>query len=430
MVLGWPFRQYELLRDEFENIGQVVKAVDGYIEDRVQLLEYVPLPDGRKQKIRDQVEDCARAVLSRSRPAGLLRKAAGRCPRLIAVICLFGLLAGAGIYFAHPVPAPRRLGSAGFAAAWLVFYVLVILKAVLNNRFRRSGYCTILLFAEMVAAIVMVFNWRNVSDPVHRALAWYVRRAPVRVQHDLLQIPVGLTVHLVTWTLAFACIIAFVRSLVNVALTVLFRGTNFYSPSRYYSAVIINDLLVHTARLCAPPEYAGIALQYTLGKVRGGLGGLARIAAGPWAKRVSSAYPYAGPALRRCGMQMAVAMNDWQLRLAFRGDVDEVAGEMASALEHACLGEWTLIVAAGDYPASARVRRALKAARHLAGAVLAAGIAVASYVYLNHIVPPFYVQALVITFLGFGIAQVFSMLDPDAGGAFDTASKIGQMFKR
>jgi hypothetical protein len=126
----------------------------------------------------------------------------------------------------------------------------------------------------------------------------------------------------------------------------------------------------------------------------------------------------------------SLALDSRRFELTFMSDTSNVAEWACESLEHATSGRWHEIKTVEGYPIKLKATRALVIIRHLLSAGVAVSVALISYVYLRHLTPHFYLQAIVITCFGFATAQVFTLMDPNSSVAFDTATKIGEMFRR
>lgn len=236
--------------------------------------------------------------------------------------------------------------------------------------------------------------------------------------------------HLVLWVCMVISIGVLAGALLDLCLSRFLKNGYHYSKGTFYSAYLI-QIILHIADALnqEPIENPHLAHVYRRQIIRA-LYDLSRVAQGPWVKYCKTQYGLIGPNIAQCGSALSLTLCEWIVELEFAEDTAHLALCASDVLKLAATGQWNRISPAGEYVVKVRSGRILRIFRRLLSICVAIGIALVSYVYFRQLMPHFYLQAIIISCLGFATAQLFTALDSNSTSAIDNATKIGQLFHR
>ena len=393
------------------------------------MLESLPLSEHDIDLIRPAIEESARVFFTRNHSKKIRKelKATYLPLRLIAGIlaAIFALL----LYFHHPMPNPFRLTWEGVIAIPVLLLAISITVSWINSRFRDSRFRIPVYVIESISAIALASHWKALGNWAELGGHSLETRISNHFTDTLLRTPITLPLHISLWISTVVLIIATAGVILEEITAHILQFGNPYGRNAYYSSVLIQGLLVVAYSLGQPQSDDLKVAHQKQHAIMRRLNLLARTAERPWAKYSRSSYGLAGPSLGNCGAEIALAIYEWLIELTFIGKPTEMTERVTTALQHAASGHWSLIKASGEYAMKAKTARAMIMARRLASAATAIAIALVSYVYFRQFIPHIYLQALVITCFGFATAQFFAFMDPNSSVGFDTATKIGQLFR-
>ena len=410
-----------------------------------------------KRRIRIAVEDAARCYLS-TQWGNFFFEAIKYRFRIKALIGIVAAPLLIGFLYLLPKPSiPNIPSSQIHLALFIPLGLLLLLMLFLVNTgvslLLRLPYVyrTLATIIWAVGAFAVVAILRTRSTYVVSAWKAIVSSlSPIhtgfRMQMALL--PVVPVIQSVLFLIGIACTLVIAAKLIIFCGRVATSGKAVgYSEPAIQSADVIISLL-HIGNLItelmAPIQTASADVKgypnkrsqittsswnATWNAINGQLSSLSYQIKGPWQEGMRSYYGPAGERIASEAPRIELFIRHQQAKnCLLSNNLFKLRDAITSTLVHAADGDWHLIGSEEEYANTVIARRRSKIIRRAIAIGVSIVCAVAALVFIRHY-PALY-TGIVVTCLGFALAQLPGLLDPDAPTGLDVASNRINELKR
>lgn len=421
--------------------GTYGQAVEEGVRTRVDMLRKLPLDTYQLKIIEPAISDSARTYFLRHWPPGIA-KVPRRHPILTSIPTLIAVYIIVNVVRSLQPPSLLGIDAENFSVVYIVGLGLLLIFGQINGRLRYSAWSFAIKVIETSLLIAATVRYTQIGSSVWNiSLTLRDTLARHHLGPILLRAEVVKAIHVSLWYLAAFYTIILIRAcwwFMFSTMYATFTDNDLPWSTRYptyYSAVLIQGILdsadiisrATKDRAYFNKHYSG----YGRSQLDWRLRNLTHVALGPWARQMRRNYGIAGQDLASHSRVIALTMNVWRIRVAIAsGKLQETLNEMCDALFKAATGDWQLITSRYKPIEHVGAKRALLFMRRLISAVISVGIVLVAYVFFSHKIAAFYLQAIAIACFGFAAAQLFTVIDPNSSTAFDTASRISEIFRR
>jgi len=437
-------RERDRWADEFEDWQAEFELLyDKAVADEIETLwsvYHLSLSD--TQRIWPAIDDAARCYYS-VHWWPIFTEATERHFRIISALSAVVLLSLGGVLYLMPEPHAAHLvaddASWPLLTALILFAVGAVFQLLIPYRYR-----TAIWIAEAVAAIAAVAEFQRWSPQVlstWKTLISSLSWVNPQVRQQMAAAPVAEIVDLTLWLLAIFCIAMIMRRGVNFWVKGLVSKRRYGRPAEQCAELMIGFLeincliagILDRMELVAaddkgdtkafriaelPPASFRNEINHDI-KIH--LRWLASRARKPWRQAMRSRNGSAGRWVSGQASRIEFFIRLQQSKnMLFGNNLVELRNAMVCALIQAADGDWHLIGSEPEYSHAALVGRWKVIIRRSLAIALPILVAVAATRFLR---TP-YVQAVVLTCLGFTAMQLLGFLDPDAPARLDAAGRF------
>jgi hypothetical protein len=338
----------------------------------------------------------------------------------------------------------------GVACVW---FILSFIRAVVH-RYLPYNYITFALFVEYLLAILVIHTYPAWSPAVANAWQSLHQSVPFKYRVLLPHIQPGRVILVAVWITAVECLIRVVIRIVRylgrqISILCLRRNRlpTYGGGAEQSAALVILFLQVSYSlsewELNLPSDTAldlkAIGARIPPSAVRDrtdrNLVRLAWTFSRPWkdAMRSSILTPgrrSAGGRLAHEASRIEYFLQCQRVKIMLGGaNFIRLREEMTTALVQSADGNWHLIGRGEEYEIGSIAGRWKTVVRRLIAIAIPIALAIGISEFARKIPAP-YIQAVILTCLGFAAVQLLGLIDPEAPARLDIASKVSGIFRR
>ena len=353
----------------------------------------------------------------------------------IAFILLAVILA---LWFILPKPRTQNITELTILSSTSIAIVLLHVRDIFRSRFPYR-YQTVTLMLGAVLALVAVAHfqtWWSRVPPLLKALFSSSSFVSPHVRRQIISAPTAGIIQLTLWVIAVIWIVGIGRRCINWNAKIAASGLSlgYGRPAEQCAELMIELLKISSFitdvldRIHKDPIWLVLPSNSERNRINKDLNQLASHVRNSWQEAMRSCNGSAGLWIANHARRIEFFIRLQQSKNMLAGNnLVELRDSMAHALVQAADGDWHLIGAeAEEYSHAALTgrwkmitRRSIAIALPILGAVAA-----------THFLRPPYVQAVVLTCLGFAGVQLLGLIDPDSPAQLDVAGRVASMFKR